>query len=57
MKAILKPVDMFHTPEDWDALTAWINRHNPEDRAHLITAAMMAWNLAAKLTAPETETA
>ena len=57
MRAILKPVDMFHTPEDWDALTAWINRHNPEDRAHLITAAMMAWNLAAKLTAPETEDA
>jgi len=57
MKAILKPSNMFHTPEDWDALTDWINRHPREDRIHLITAAMMAWNLAAKLTEPETQDA
>jgi len=27
----------------------WINSHNPEDRAHLVTAAGMAWNLACEL--------
>ena len=47
---MIKPVGLFHTPEDWDELMAWIHRHSPEDRAHLTTAAAMAWNLAAKLT-------
>jgi hypothetical protein len=46
----IKPSGMFHTPDDWDELTAWIERHNAEDRVHLFTAAAMAWNLAAKLT-------
>ena len=47
----LTPVSLFHTPADMDELQSWIERHSPEDRAHLYTAAMMAWNLAAKLTA------
>lgn len=46
----LKPCDLFHTPSDMTELQDWIERHSPEDRAHLYTAAMMAWNLAAKLT-------
>lgn len=54
-QTILTPHGMFHTPDDWDALNAWIERHPPADRIHLITAAMMAWNLAAKLTAPATD--
>jgi hypothetical protein len=29
---------------------AWIHLHNDEDKAHLTTAAAMAWNLAAKET-------
>ena len=51
----LTPVPVFHTPENTDELVGWINRHSPEDRAHLMTAAMMTWNLAAMLTDPETD--
>ena len=46
----IQPVELFHTPKDWDELMDWIKLHNPEDRPHLITAAMMAWNLACKFT-------
>ena len=47
---MLKPMNLFHTPKDWDELMAWIHAHNTEDKAHLTTAAAMAWNLAAKET-------
>lgn len=40
---------MFHTPKDWEELERWILLHSAEDRPHLFTAAMMAWNLAASL--------
>lgn len=36
--------EMFHTPADMDYVMEWINRHNPDDRPHLITAMMMTWN-------------
>lgn len=45
---MLKPIGLFHTPKNWDELMTWIHAHNAEDRAHLTTAAAMAWNLAAK---------
>ena len=45
--------NMFHTPKTWNELEAWIQAHNSEDRIHLYTAAMMAWNLAASCTNPE----
>lgn len=45
---MIKPIKLFHTPEDWDELMVWIHQHNAEDRAHLTTAAAMAWNLAFK---------
>lgn len=48
----IRPVDLFHTPKSWDEIMKWINLHNPEDRPHLITAAMMTWNLACSLTKP-----
>ncbi len=51
----IQPVGMFHTPENWDELFKWIELHNPDDRPHLLTAAIMAWNLAAKLTNTEDE--
>jgi hypothetical protein len=54
MTQTLTPTNLFHTPENLDELMCWIERHSPEDRAHLYTAAMMTWNLAAKLTAPAT---
>jgi hypothetical protein len=47
---MIKSIGLFHTPEDWNELVVWIHNHSPEDRAHLTTAAAMAWNLAAKLT-------
>ena len=47
---MLKPIEIFQTPKDWDELMAWIHQHNAEDRAHLTAAAAMAWNLAAKET-------
>ena len=47
---------MFHTPKDFDELFLWIDSHSREDRAHLYTAAMMSWNLAASITsAPDRE--
>lgn len=59
---MIKPIGMFHTPRDWSELEAWVERHPPSDRAHLWTAAAMAWNMAslavngadlhAQLTAP-----
>jgi hypothetical protein len=49
----LEPVGLFHTPADWPELQAWIESHAPSERAHLYTAACMAWNLAARLTAPK----
>jgi len=45
---MVKPINLFHTPNDWDEIMKWINAHNKEDIAHLTTAAAMAWNLAAK---------
>lgn len=41
---------MFATPKGWKTLESWIERHPAEDRIHLYTAAMMAWNLAARIT-------
>jgi len=55
MTTKLTPHGLFNTPDDWAAINAWIERHAPEDRLHLMTAAMMAWNLAAKLTNPDLE--
>jgi hypothetical protein len=49
--ARLKPNGMFHTPDSADALWDWLARLPAADgvRVAAITAAMMAWNLAAKL--------
>ena len=46
---MITPLNLFHTPEDWDELMAWIHQHNNKDKAHLTTAAAMAWNLSAKI--------
>lgn len=50
-------IGMFHTPKDWRELEAWIEKHPAHDgtRAHVLTAACMAWNLAAKITDPDFE--
>jgi len=45
---LIKNIGLYHTPDSWDELIEWINMHHSSDRAHLLTAAGMAWNLAAK---------
>jgi hypothetical protein len=50
----LIPSGLFATPKDMDALMNWIELHSdPQEKIHCLTAAMMAWNLACKLTNPE----
>ena len=46
----IRPIGLFATPESWNQLEDWIAAHAPSERAHLWTAAGMAWNLAAQLT-------
>jgi len=45
----IKPHGMFNTPESFDVIEEWINRHPKEDRIFLMTAAMMTWNYACKV--------
>ena len=47
---------LFHTPDSWDDLMDWIERHPPKDRPALITAAGMAWNLALEASAQSLKT-
>ena len=42
----LDTLNLFHTPASWDELMDWVDRHNRDDRPHLITAAAMGFNLA-----------
>jgi hypothetical protein len=46
---MIKEIGLFATPKSWDELQAWIEGHSPEERAHLYTAACMAWNLASSI--------
>ena len=48
---VIKPNEMFHTPDDFQELQEWINRHSLDERIHLLTAAVMGFNLAAKASA------
>jgi hypothetical protein len=52
---VIEPWSFFHTPKSWDEIERWIEAHPKQDRIHLYTAAVMAWNLAAKITNKETE--
>ncbi len=49
VKINLVAIGLVHTPKDWDELNAWIDRHARDERAHLMVAACMTWNLASKL--------
>lgn len=53
----LKPNDFFATPADSEALFSWLNQLPTRDSVRLtaITAAMMAWNLASKLTSQDSD--
>lgn len=46
----ISPVEFFATPKSWNDLYTWINNHPGPERALAMTAAMMAWNLACKIT-------
>ena len=48
MKNPIGNVGMFHTPEDMRALEGWITAHGGPEGIHVLTGAMMAWNLAGK---------
>ena len=56
MTVKLQEIGLFHTPKDWDELMEWIERHDSASRAHVMTAAAMAWNMAARFTNPGEET-
>jgi len=47
----LKAHHLFATPDSFEVIEQWINKHPAEDRIHLWTAAMMTWNYASKLIA------
>lgn len=49
MQNPLTPSNMFDTPTDLEGLQAWIQLLNGSERAVAMTAAGMAWNLAAHL--------
>jgi hypothetical protein len=46
----LKPIGLFHTPESMDEMMAYIEKFSGSERTAAMTAAMMMWNLCAKLT-------
>lgn len=52
---MLKPNHIFHTPEDFDELSHWIEQHPKEERHIIWIAVMMAWNLACKFANEEKE--
>jgi hypothetical protein len=52
---VLKPVHMFATPENWPELERWLMGLTGAERAVATTAALMAWNLAAKIVNEGTE--
>lgn len=51
----IKPVGLFHTPENMQELQDWLAQFTGQEAAAVNTAAFMAWNLAAKLTAQADE--
>ena len=51
----IKPVGLFHTPENMQELQDWLAQFTGQEAVAVNTAAFMAWNLAAKLTTPTDE--
>jgi len=50
---IIKPCNIFSTPKDMDELESYLSKFNGGEAVAARVSAMMAWNLACKLTAPE----
>ena len=53
IKPAIKPCNIFHTPEDMDELETYLGNFSGGEAIAARVSAMMAWNLACKLTAPE----
>jgi len=51
----IEGTNFFHTPENMKELQDWLSSLNGSEAAMATTAAMMAWNLAAKVTNEEEE--
>lgn len=43
------PSDLFATPDDMEALNAYLNKFSGSEKLAAVTCAMMAWNLAARM--------
>ena len=58
MKNPIKNIGMFHTPKGWRELKAWIEGTGKATGAgpYILTAAMMAWNLAGAIVDDEIKT-
>jgi len=50
----LEPNALFDTPESTDALAQWLDGFKGDEKMIALTAASMAWNLAAKIVNEET---
>jgi len=51
----IEEVGFFHTPANWTELQGWLDGLDSSEKAMATVAALMAWNLAAKLTNQEEE--
>ena len=51
----IEGTNFFHTPENMKELQDWLSSLNGSEAAMATTAAMMAWNLAVKITNTEEE--
>ena len=49
----IKPCNLFHTPADMDELEQYLAKFSGGEAIAARVSAMIAWNLACKLTAPE----
>jgi len=48
-------MQLFDTPESKEQFAAWLDKFNGDEKFIAVTAAAMAWNLAAKLVNEATE--
>jgi len=51
----IEELGFFHTPANWDELHAWLDNLEGSEKAMAGIAAVMAWNLAARITNKEEE--
>jgi len=54
-RTILRPVGLFATPDDMQALEDYLSLFHGSEAIVANTCAWMSWNLAAKLTSPKPE--